>query len=169
MVGYLVSIISYFVIILSASTIAIVKDFLALFVIAQMQNFLFNEFSYDRELMKQIVIDEDKQGMLEIKRTSSKNASLIVDEEGNAPTVNDFEVDQATKWINWMRTHGTGRLPKATPNGIKIGFWEREMFIEMPLLLLYRVLRIFYVSIWFYFSHFLAMSLQFILQLGLNK
>ena len=66
MVGYLVSIISYFVIILSASTINIVKDFLALFVIAQMQNFLFNEFSYDRELMKQIVTDEDKQGMLEI-------------------------------------------------------------------------------------------------------
>ena len=45
MIGYLVSIISYFVIILGDSTDGIVKDFLALFVIAELGSYLFKEYS----------------------------------------------------------------------------------------------------------------------------
>ena len=66
LVGYSVSIISYLVIILGESTVDIVKDFLALYVIAELGQYLFKEYSLNKEAMKQIVIMEDYQGILEI-------------------------------------------------------------------------------------------------------
>lgn len=66
LIGYSVSIISYFVIILGETTVDIVKDFLALYVIAELGQYLFKEYSLNKEAMKQIVVMEDYQGMLAV-------------------------------------------------------------------------------------------------------
>ena len=49
-----------------------------------------------------------------------------------------------------------------TRESIRISVKERG-FVEIVAWLFYRILRAIYVSVWFYFSPFFAMSLQFIL------
>ena len=51
----------------------------------------------------------------------------------------------------------------STPQQIYISFASREWFFEMPMFFIYKVMRIVFVSFWFYFSPFLAMTLQFLI------
>ena len=78
--------------------------------------------------------------------------------------VDKFVHEEATKWVNFIRRNGkVDKKDRPTPQTIRIDFWQREWFIEMPLALIYRLFRVLFVSVWFYFSPFIAMSLQFMI------
>ena len=42
--------------------------------------------------------------------------------------------------------------PLATPETLKVTWHSREMFIEWPLFITYRLIRFFYVAVWFFFA-----------------
>ena len=70
--------------------------------------------------------------------------------------------DDACRWIAYLRRHNKkGKKKRATPSYIRIDFWDREWFLEMPLYFVYRIARIIFIAFWFYFSPFIAMTLQF--------
>ena len=55
LIGYLVAVISYFVIIFDTTVLDIVKDFVALEVISQLDEYFFVEYDEEKEKCKQIV------------------------------------------------------------------------------------------------------------------
>ena len=96
-----------------------------------------------------------------IQTTTSKDAK---DETENQKEANKFVYDDACKWIEYNRRNNKkGKRQRVYPSTVKINFWEREWFLEMPLYIVYRVSRIIFISMWFYFSPFIAMTLQFLL------
>ena len=95
---------------------------------------------------------------MKIQTTTSRQAKNAKDDEKE----NKFVHDDACRWIAYLRqNHKKGKKQRAYPSYIRIDFWEREWFLEMPLYLLYKVARIVFISFWFYFSPFIAMTLQF--------
>ena len=133
------------------------KDFLAIEVISSLDTFFFFEYVKSREICKQILTEDKHHGILEIQATTSKDAKE-----------DKFVHDKATVWINEMRKQGTknkklNKKLRPTPHSIHIGFTSREWFFEMPMFLIYKVMRKVFVSFWFYFSPFLAMTLQFLI------
>ena len=67
----LVAVISYLVIAYQNTIIDIVKDFLALYVVSQFDDFFFIEYVQSKEVCKQIVMEEQYHGILQIETTSS--------------------------------------------------------------------------------------------------
>ena len=131
------------------------KDFLAIEVISSLDTFFFFEYVKSREICKQILTEDKYHGILEIQATTSKDAKE-----------DKFVHDKATVWINEMRKQGSKNKNKKlrpTPHSIHISFTSREWFFEMPMFLIYKVMRKVFVSFWFYFSPFLAMTLQFLI------
>ena len=63
-INFLVALISYFAIIFAETEIDVVKDFLALKVIADIDQLFFMEYVEHHELCKQIVCDEEKWSVL---------------------------------------------------------------------------------------------------------
>ena len=157
----LVSIISFFVIIFETTVLDIVKDFLALLVISQLDDYFFAEYQESKEICKAVVKKEDYQGMLEVEVTTSKDAKRRLERDDHP---DKFVLSKSVEWINFMRTQGSQKKAgKITPPTIHIDFWHREWFIEVPLYLIYRVIRVIFVSFWFYLIPFFAMSLQFLI------
>lgn len=132
----------------------IVKDFLALRVIADFDNLYFMEYVKDREICKQIVLEDKYHGLLEIQTTTTGMRLTEQDQ---------FVKDEATNWVNFMRNKAFGKRDLNTPQTIRIDLYSRELFFELPMYIIYNVIRKGYVSLWFYLSPFIAMSLQFIL------
>ena len=88
------AIISYFIIVFDDTVLDIVKDFLALRIIADFDNLFFHEYVKEREICKQIVLDEDCHGILQIQTTTTSRQ--LTDEQ------DQFVFDEATNWVNFM-------------------------------------------------------------------
>ena len=69
----LVAIISYFVIVFDDTIIDIVKDFLALQVVSEFDDYFFIEYVESKEVCKQFVKNEDYHKILEIQTTTSSD------------------------------------------------------------------------------------------------
>ena len=67
----LVAVISYFVIVFSTSIIDMVKDFLALQVIRQLDDFFFEEYVTSREVCKQVMERNKHHGIFRVETTTS--------------------------------------------------------------------------------------------------
>ena len=75
---------------------------------------------------------------------------------------NPFEPCDAVAWVNSMKL--LEKTPaRLIPETTKIKLSEREWFRELPMYALYRIMRTFFVSFWFYVSPIAALSLQFII------
>ena len=134
-----------------------VKDFLAVKVISELDDYFFFEHRQD-EVAKQLIVNSDFEGIYKIETTTSRRA-LPVNSLGTE--LNEFEMNDDIKWI--QKTFGDDKK-WATPKNLRRSLSERKG-IEFPLYGIYRFFRIIYVSIWFYLMPLLAMSLQFILPL----
>ena len=73
-----------------------------------------------------------------------------------------YEPDEATKWINWQRKQ-VDKGERPIPVTLGVTFWDRSFFTEMPMVIVYRLVKGFYITFWYYFSPFFALSLQFLL------
>ena len=99
----LVTCINYFIIIFSADIIEMVKDFLAIKVISELDDYFFFEHRQD-EVAKQLIINPDYEGIYKIETTTSRDArSKKKDGSGN----NAFEQNSDVKWV--QKTFGDGR------------------------------------------------------------
>ena len=94
----LVAIISYFVIVFDDTIIDIVKDFLALQVVSEFDDYFFIEYVESKEICKQFVKNEDYHKILEIQTTTSSDVQT--NEQSN---IDRFVHDGATNWVNFMR------------------------------------------------------------------
>ena len=137
----------------------IVKDFLALEIIANFDTYFFTEYVESRELTKKIVKNPDNyEGLLHVQTTTSYAA----DHGTHVENEDKWQHDDATDWINYMRENNSVvKKSRPTPHAIRIPIWSREWFIEVPMYILYRVYRGLFVAFWYYLSPFVAMSLQF--------
>ena len=154
LINLLVAVISYFVIVFADNVLDIVKDFLALQVISQLENLFFMEYVMNREICKQILLDEKYHDLFKVQSTTSSDVKEH----------DKFIHDPATEWVNKMRQKSVGnKKDRPTPRTVKIEFATREWFFEMPLYLFYKLIRILFVAFWFYFSPFFAMTLQFLI------
>ena len=89
-VTVLVALISYAVIVFSPTIIEMVKDFLALQVIRELDDFFFEEYVTSREVCKQVMLKERHHGIFKVETTTSNRAR----------THDTFVHDPATTWIN---------------------------------------------------------------------
>lgn len=69
-----VTIISYFIIIFNDDIIEIVKDFLAIEVIAALDDYFFSEHLDRSEVARRVISDEQLQEVLKIETTTSHEA-----------------------------------------------------------------------------------------------
>ena len=73
----LVTIINYFIIIFSNDILEIVKDFLAIKVISELDDYFFIEHKGRKEISNLLVTEEDLKGVLRIETTSSNDAKPV--------------------------------------------------------------------------------------------
>ena len=76
----IVTIINYFIIIFTGDIIEMVKDFLAVKVISELDDYFFFEHRQD-EIAKQLIVDSDYEGLCKIETTTSRRA-LPVNSQG---------------------------------------------------------------------------------------
>ena len=135
--------------------IDIVMNFLALTVVADLDDYMFSAHS-DTELAKKIVLDEDKEyeGCFTVESTSSSKAGQYGDGD-----LNKFEPGEDYKWVE-------KRLPGSMqhPEFLSIDFWTERSGLNKFSRLVYLFFRIFFVSFWFYFLPITALLVQFITQ-----
>ena len=72
LIGYLVAVISYFVIIFDTTVLDIVKDFVALEVISQLDEYFFVEYDEEKEKCKKILANTEYHEILTIQTTTSQ-------------------------------------------------------------------------------------------------
>lgn len=76
-----------------------------------------------------------------------------------------FKKKADASWVIDIKGPDRGeKMKQKLPTKLRREFCDRTGG-EMCLYVVYRALRYFYVAIWFYFSPFIAMSLQFIIPL----
>ena len=93
----LVTMLNYLVIVLSPSTIDVAKDFLAMMIISDFDNYFFEEH-HSHELSKSIILNKDDKylDLFTVMRTTS--IDCYRDEENE--NFNRFKPLKATKWLN---------------------------------------------------------------------
>ena len=96
----LVTMLNYLVIVISESTIDVAKDFLAMMIISDFDNYFFEEH-HSHELSKSIIMNrgEKYKPLFTVMRTTSKDCYR----EENDKNHNRFKPLRATKWLNQFR------------------------------------------------------------------
>ena len=155
---------NYYVIIAKSFTVIdIAKDFIALMVISDFDNFFYEEHSKSQSAKKVVTEKDDAyQELFKVSVTTSRDAYEL---SGN-PDFNKFEPLAASVWIEkvWSEIETIDgeredyRLLK--PDHIKI---TKRTCLNRVLFKVYQFLRFLYVGFWFYFSPFFFSTIQFIL------
>ena len=161
LITFAVTLINYFVIIFQNEILDIVKDFLAIKVISELDNetLFYIEHKGRKEISNLLVTDEALQEVLEIETTTSRDAKLVDGEDH----INKFKLKEDANWVIRISNKAQAKLPTALRRRVSDRSCGEVFFYGV-----YRMLRFFYVVVWFYFSPFLAMTLQFLLPLAQN-
>ena len=94
-----VTLLNYMVIIYSVNIIDIVKDFLAIKVISELDDYFLNEHIGKDEICMRLVTEEGSKGVFKIETTTSRDARLIEDK----PNSNKFTPEADSNWIQSIR------------------------------------------------------------------
>ena len=129
--------VSMFIILQSTTTQDIVFNFIAVAIISDFDNFVFN--SLRNEKLKDLVKEETSENLLLISFTSSPKAKSFKD-GGEASD----QVDE-----------------NGEPVCLKIDFWADRSCFNKTLFLVYRIIRSFFVGIYFYFYPPMSIILTF--------
>ena len=97
----LVTMLNYLVIVLSPTTIDVAKDFLAMMIISDFDNYFFEEH-HSHELSKNIIINKDDKyfDLFTVMRTTSRDCYRLEEDDDNYMKFNVFKPLRATKWLN---------------------------------------------------------------------
>ena len=157
----LVTMLNYLVIVISESTIDVAKDFLAMMIISDFDNYFFEEH-HSHELSKNIILNKDDKyfDLFTVMRTTSRDCYRLEEDDENYMKFNVFKPLRATKWLNQFRhRYGIGVLSCPTHMNLKPS--ERKCW-NYTLFKFYQFLRFLYVGFWFYFSPFFFSTVQFV-------
>ena len=100
----LIAIISYAVIIFDNTVLDIVKDFVALEIVALLDTFFYQEYDGNREVCKMIVTNPDYHEILKVQTTTSRDSSSLNEIDGDETHPDRFVLDSATEWIQKIRS-----------------------------------------------------------------
>ena len=97
----LVTMLNYLVIVISESTIDVAKDFLAMMIISDFDNYFFEEH-HSHELSKNIILNKDDKyfDLFTVMRTTSRDCYRLEEDDENYMKFNVFKPLRATKWLN---------------------------------------------------------------------
>ena len=73
----IIAIISYAVIIFDNTVLDIVKDFVALEIVALLDTFFYQEYDGNREVCKMIIINPEYHEILQVQTTTSRDSSNL--------------------------------------------------------------------------------------------
>ena len=156
----LITILNYYVIIAQSFTVLdIAKDFIALMVISEFDNFFYEEHSND-QVAKKIILEKDDTfvKLFNVQTTSSSVAYTLE----NDRSFNKFIPYDSSEWVDKIQEE-IGGFRSVKPRFIKIS--NRSCRNATLYWCIYKPLRFLYVGFWFYFSPFFMISIQFILPL----
>lgn len=125
------------IILQSQTTQDIVFNFIAVAIISDFDNFVYN--SLRNEKLKEVLRDETAEELLPIEFTSSKKAKSFKDGGEASNQVDD----------------------NGAPICIKINFWSDRSFFNKLCYLIYKVYRAFFVGVYFYFFPPISILLTF--------
>ena len=151
----MITLLNYIIIFaISSSVISVTMDFMAMIIILEFSNIFYSEHS-DKHPLKLIVKNQQSifKDLLTVCMTTSK--------ECEAGEINKFKPLKATVWIHYFRKAHNQPL-WSLPSTIRVtnrSCPNRMMFVT------YKLLRLLFISFWFYFSPLILANLQFALPL----
>lgn len=154
----MITLISYLVITIESSVIDVAKDFTALTIIADFDNY-FGAFGSGQELPKLICTEKKYRWLFTIETTTSKDAEREKDADiGEDWVFKEIETRRNKEIKNHERIiSATGSKPKLRrPTSISLS-QERRNCDNFFLYTVYKLFRIFHVSIWFYPTPFIVL------------
>ena len=159
----LVTLLNYYVIIAAASTVIdIAKDFLALMIISEFDNYFYEQYP-SHDISKKLILGKDDiyADLFKIQTTTSKMGTFI---EGfdELNKLNEFKPLPASRWVDSVWKTSVQRHPRYI-SITRAG--SRNKMNAFLYTCIYQPLRFIYVSFWFYFSPFVLITIQFILPL----
>lgn len=158
-----VTFLNYFTIIDATTVIDVVMNFLALEVIADLDDIFFAVHSGD-EIGVQMVLNEDGlyDKLLTIETTTSDDAE-INDRDPDLEGINKFELSSASEWYEQLFAQEKGSLKGLMPKSLMIKFMGERDFWNKVGRVIYLFYRSLFVVVWYYFLPFFAIILQFVL------
>jgi len=141
---YIVEMVNFLAILTSFTVLDIVMNFLALVVISEFDDFFYEALR--NEPLQDLITDPAFEDLLMIERTTSRKAKIDIPEHemtADALDIGEHEREEISSRLN-------------IPTHIHQDFKKRSCF-GMFGMSIYRVYRIFYVAVWFYFLPFLSL------------
>jgi len=130
----------------------VVMNFMALAIIAEFDDIFYAALGLDPS--KEVLTDPAYDDLWVITRTTSISAKNKIEKH---LLLDDTYVNRNGADMEVFDANGTNQKEEKTITYIYIDFWLDRSFVQKILRILYKVLRSFYVSIWFYFIPFLIM------------
>lgn len=153
-----ITIVNYFVIMISNNVIDIAKDFTALMIIAEFDD-IFGKTSIESRALK-IIEDVGKYELLfRIETTTSDKARRLQ----NRPLDKDpvYEKMKRTAEESGNKEYPDfKKYPRKRPENMHIDFFERS-FENACFYMIYKLWRLFHVSLWFYFFPFIVLIITY--------
>lgn len=157
-----VTFLNYFTIIDATTVIDIVMNFLALAVIADLDDMFFKVHGSSEIGVEMVKNEENKYDELYTIETTTSDDAEMNTKDPDLEGINKFEPSDASIWYEHLFANDQGSLKKLQPESLKIKFMERSCsnkFMRM----IYHLYRSLYVVVWYYFLPFFAIILQFVL------
>ena len=150
-----VAIVNYFVITISDNVLDLAKDFTALIVIGEFDDFMskaIDTYANQDEIALECVDDAAYDDLLMIDVTTSTSAK----NQGEVKLGKDPILDKINK-----RRKKSKKPEIIRPKTIRLKFFDRPVY-SMAEFVIYKILRVFYVAIWFYFFPFVVLCVMYI-------
>lgn len=142
----IVELVNFLCIMSSTQVLDVVMNFLALVVISDFDDFFYGALG-NKEECKAFLFDPCYSDLLTIERTSSRRARLPLAD--HVLTADAIDIPDE---LERQKLAKEGSLPQY----IYAGFFERGL-VNAAAMCVYRVMRVVYVSVWFYFLPFIIL------------
>jgi hypothetical protein len=143
------------VIVMSNDPLDIVMNFMALVVISEFGSYFYDAYQSNAS-WKDVITDEPYANMLVIQTTTSYQARHLIDG-------NKIELQECEETMKSDSELANKIEDFKIPTHIKISFWKDRSCMNKFLYIVYKVIRCFYVSMWFYFLPFVVVFASYLI------
>ena len=152
---FCVAIVNYFVITISDNVLDLAKDFTALIIIGEFDDFMskaVDTYANQDEVALDCVTEDEYEDLLTIDVTTS----LYARDEAEVKIPDD----PIFTLVN-VRREKDGKAILSRPKTIRLNFFARPSY-SMGEFIIYKILRLFYVAVWFYFFPFIVLCIMYL-------
>ena len=147
-----IEVVNFFVILTSSTFLEVVMNFMALAIISDFDNAFYDSLGEDEN--KAIVEDPSFEHLYEITRTTSRFCHPWKTADG-LMSINNNKLEDEFIPADVL-TNADALKGQTKPENMLVTFAERTTYQKI-MRCMYKVLRIFYMSVWFYFLPFIAL------------